>query len=108
MDNGWIQNQIAIYMTNKKLVEFNDKLKPAPIEYYGHIHAQGEKLEDGSRPRSCIKGNTVFVNINDYDFFSLMVQTCRFIQAWELTNGPKQIREAKQRIAQQQAARTES
>ena len=54
MDNGWIQNQIAIYMTNKKLVEFNDKLKPAPIEYYGHIHAQGEKLEDGSRPRSCI------------------------------------------------------
>lgn len=36
MDNGWIQNQIAIYMTNKKLVEFNDKLKPAPIEYYGH------------------------------------------------------------------------
>lgn len=57
---------------------------------------------------SYIKGNTVFVNINDYDFFSLMVQTCRFIQAWELTNGPKQIREAKQRIAQQQAARTES
>ena len=33
MENRWIQNQIAIYMTNKKLVEFNDKLKPAPIEY---------------------------------------------------------------------------
>ena len=41
-------------MTNKKLVEFNDKLKPAPIEYYAHIHAQGEKVGDGSRPRSCI------------------------------------------------------
>ena len=54
MENRWIQNQIAIYMTNKKLVEFNDKLKPAPIEYYAHIHAQGEKVGDGSRPRSCI------------------------------------------------------
>lgn len=49
-----IQNQIAVYKTNKKLVEFNDKLKAAPVEYYGHIHAQGEKLNDGSRPRSCI------------------------------------------------------
>ena len=54
MENRWIQKQIAIYMTNKKLVEFNDKLKPAPIEYYAHIHAQGEKAGDGSRPRSCI------------------------------------------------------
>lgn len=212
MENRWIQNQIAIYMTNKKLVEFNDKLKPAPIEYYAHIHAQGEKVGDGSRPRSCIgmvlqdysngtgektvrvmanlspeffryalsrvqlgvehfeftedkifgkpdengmsyvtkvsikrasvdktgrprnypwcvivengrgikettqtggihmkkgsyvKGPSVFVNINDYDFFTLMVQTCRYIEAWELTNGPKQIREAKQLIAEQQAA----
>ena len=212
MENRWIQNQIAIYMTNKKLVEFNDKLKPAPIEYYAHIHAQGEKVGDGSRPRSCIgmvlqdysngtgektvrvmanlspeffryalsrvqlgvehfefmedkifgkpdengmsyvtkvsikrasvdktgrprnypwcvmvengrgikettqtggihmkkgsyvKGPSVFVNINDYDFFTLMVQTCRYIEAWELANGPKQIREAKQLIAEQQAA----
>ena len=46
----------------------------------------------------------MFVNINDYDFFTLMVQTCRYIEAWELTNGPKQIREAKQLIAEQQAA----
>ena len=49
-----IQNQIAIYMTNKKLCEFNDKLKLAPTEYYAHMHAQGEKMPDGSRQRSCI------------------------------------------------------
>ena len=41
MDNNRIQPQIAIYMTNKKLCEFNDKLKAAPVEYYGHLHAQG-------------------------------------------------------------------
>ena len=38
---------------------------------------------------SYVKGNMVFVNINDYDFFCLMVKTCRFIETWELTNGPK-------------------
>ena len=53
---------------------------------------------------SYVKGNMVFVNINDYDFFCLMSKTCRFIETWELTNGPKQIREARQIIAQQQAA----
>ena len=39
MEDNRIQNQIAIYMTNKKLCEFTDKLKPAPIEYYAHMHA---------------------------------------------------------------------
>lgn len=37
MEDNRIQNQIAIYMTNKKLCEFTDKLKPAPIEYYAHM-----------------------------------------------------------------------
>ena len=31
-----------------------------------------------------------------YDFFKLMHQTSRFINAWELTTGPKRIREAQQ------------
>ena len=43
MEDNRIQNQIAIYMTNKKLCEFTDKLKPAPVEYYAHMHAQGEE-----------------------------------------------------------------
>lgn len=212
MEDLRIQKQIAIYMTNKKLCEFNDKLKLAPVEYYGHLHAQGEKMSDGSRQRSCIgmvlqdysngtgpntvrvfanlspeffayalsrvsigvdkfefseekifgdpderglsmvtkvsikrssvgadgrprnypwcvmvengravkektalggvhmkkgsykKGASVFVNINDYDFFRLMQQTTRYIEAWELTNGPKRIREAQQIIAAQMAS----
>ena len=47
MDDNRIQNQIAIYMTNKKLCEFNDKLRTPPPEHYAHMHAQGEKLPDG-------------------------------------------------------------
>ena len=47
MEDNRIQNQIAIYMTNKKLCEFTDKLKPAPVEYYAHMHAQGEEQSDG-------------------------------------------------------------
>ena len=204
MDDNRVQTQISIYMTNKKLCEFNDKLKVAPVEYYGHLHAQGEKTDSGRSGRSCIgivlqdysngtgnktvrvsanlspeffayalsrvslgvelfdfyeekifgepdangmsmvtkvsvkrasvgqdgkprnypwcvivengravkentetggihmkkgsyqKDRSVFVNINDYDFFRLMQQTTRYINAWELTMCPKQIREAMQ------------
>ena len=212
MEDNRIQPQIAIYMTNKKLCEFNDKLKTAPVEYYGHLHAQGEKVEGERSQRSCIgivlqdysngtgnktvrvsanlapeffayalsrvslgvelfefyeekifgdpdkegksmvtkvsikrasvgpdgkkrnypwcvivengravkegtqtggvhmkkgsyqKERQVFVNINDYDFFRLMQQTTRYINAWELTNGPKKIREAMQIMEQQRAS----
>lgn len=205
-----IQNQITIYMTDKKLCEFNDKLKPAPVEGYGHLHAQGEKLPDGSRPRSCVgivlqdysngkgqntirvsanlapgffayalsrvqlgvetfefyedkifgepdaqglsavtkvaikrasfnkdgsartypwlvsvengrghkvqnrnggsymekgsyrKERGVFINISDYDFFQLMYRCVRYIETWELTYGPKVIREAAAAKAQWQ------
>ena len=37
MEEMRIQKQIAIYMTNKKLCEFNDKLKLAPVEYYSKL-----------------------------------------------------------------------
>lgn len=212
MEENKIQNQIAIYMTNKKLCEFNDKLKVAPLEYYGHIHAQGEKV-NGNRARSCVgivlqdysngtgantvrvtanlspeffsyalskvtagvenfefseekifgepddkglstvtkvsikrasvgkdgrprnypwcvtvengravkestatggchakknsyvRGNFVFVNINDYDFFNLMQRVCRYISVWELTWGPRLIRDAGKAIAEQQSYR---
>ena len=212
MEENRIQPQVAIYMTNKKLCEFNDKLKAAPVEYYWHLHAQGEKVEGERSQRSCIgivlqdysngtgnktvrvsanlapeifayalsrvslgvelfefyeekifgdpdkegksmvtkvsikrasvgpdgkkrnypwcvivengraikegtqtggvhmkkgsyqKERQVFVNINDYDFFRLMQQTTRYINAWELTNGPKKIREAMQIMEQQRAS----
>lgn len=201
MSEQMIQNQIAIYMTTKKLVEFNDKLKPAPMGYYAHLHAEGEQLPDGRRYRSCIgivlqdyskgkgtstvrvqanlspgffqyalsrvsigvenfefmedkifgepdsdglcqvtkvaikrashspdgtprnfpwfisvengrgikeknanggfymqkgsykKERSAFININDYDFFQLMQRCVRYIEVWELTTGPKTVRD---------------
>ena len=212
MENNRIQNQIAIYMTNKKLCEFTDKLKPAPIEYYAHMHAQGEEQADGIRAYSCIgvvlqdysngtgdktvrvtanlspgffpfvlsrmqndldrfdftedkifgepdehglstvtklsvkrasvgndgkprnypwcvivengravkektatggthiksgtykKQRSVYVNINDLDFFNLVYRTTRFIESWELTYGPKLIRDARKLLSEQRAA----
>lgn len=213
MDNRKINQQIAIYMTNKKLCEFNDKLKAAPVEYYAHMHAQGEKVSGSARQRSCIgmvlqdysngtgnstirvfanlapeffsyalsrvaqgtelfdyyeekifgtpneqgyssvtkasikrasygqdgqprkypwciqvengkaikeetstggihmkkgtykKERSVFVNISDYDFYRLMLQTSRYINAWELTVAPKRIREAQQLLEQENKSR---
>ena len=169
MEDNRIQNQIAIYMTNKKLCEFTDKLKPAPIEYYAHMHAQGEEQADGIRAYSCIgvvlqdysngtgdktvrvtanlspgffpfvlsrmqndldrfdftedkifgepdehglsiksgtykKQRSVYVNINDLDFFNLVYRTTRFIESWELTYGPKLIRDARKLLTEQRAA----
>ena len=198
--------------TNKKLCEFTDKLKPAPIEYYAHMHAQGEEQADGIRAYSCIgvvlqdysngtgdktvrvtanlspgffpfvlsrmqndldrfdftedkifgepdehglstvtklsvkrasvgndgkprnypwcvivengravkektatggthiksgtykKQRSVYVNINDLDFFNLVYRTTRFIESWELTYGPKLIRDARKLLSEQRAA----
>ncbi len=212
MEENRIQNQIAIYKTDKKLCELNDKLKQAPAVYYAHMHAQGEKMEDGSRLRSCVgivlqdyskgtgdktvrvtanlppeffayalsrveqgaetfdyqedkifgepdqngfskvtklmikrasvgtdgkprnypwcikiengtgvkesteiggvhmkKGSyqmerSVYVNINDYDFFTLMYRTVRYIQAWEITSCPRVIRDARQAMELQREA----
>lgn len=50
----YISRQIYVYKTDKKLIEFIDKLKPAPTEYYAHIHSFGDKDEDGIRQISCI------------------------------------------------------
>ena len=38
-EHGYISRQISVYKTDKKLVEFLDKLKPAPTDYYAHIHS---------------------------------------------------------------------
>ena len=130
MEDNRIQNQIAIYMTNKKLCEFTDKLKPAPVEYYAHMHAQGEEQSDGFRAYSCIgvvlqdysngKGDkTVRVTANlspgffpfvlsrmqnDLDFFNIVYRTARFIESWELTFGPTLIRDARKLLDDQRAA----
>lgn len=53
-EQTYISRQIAVYKTDKKLIEFIDKLKPAPTAYYAHIHSFGDKDEDGVKQTSCI------------------------------------------------------
>lgn len=52
--SDYISNQIAVYKTNKVLVEFRDKLKVASIANYAHIHADGETADNGIRRTSLI------------------------------------------------------
>ena len=70
MEDNRIQNQIAIYMTNKKLCEFTDKLKPAPIEYYAHMHAQGEEQADRGLPEG--EGDVGIVGVERLDAFETL------------------------------------
>lgn len=53
-NEDYISNQIAVYKNSKTLLEFQDKLKVAPIASYAHIHANGEKGADGRRVHSLI------------------------------------------------------
>lgn len=53
-NEDYISNQIAVYKNSKTLLEFQDKLKVAPITSYAHIHASGEKGADGRRTHSLI------------------------------------------------------
>ena len=52
--NNYISRQISVYKTNKKLVEFIDKLNMAPINTYAHIHAQGDDMGKGKKVYSNI------------------------------------------------------
>lgn len=54
MNENYISNQIAVYKNSKTLLEFQDKLKVAPVTSYAHIHASGEKGADGRRIHSLI------------------------------------------------------
>jgi len=54
-DNGtFISRQIAVYKTDKKLIEFIDKLNPAPITTYAHLHAQADDAGEGRKVYSNI------------------------------------------------------
>lgn len=54
MSEEYISNQIAVYKNSKTLVEFQDKLKVASLEYYAHIHADGEPTHNGPKKHSLI------------------------------------------------------
>jgi len=47
MEKEYISNQIAVYKTNKKLLEFKDKLQFGNPLKYAHIHSFGEKDING-------------------------------------------------------------
>lgn len=53
-DNSYISRQISVYKTDKKLVELIDKLNPAPLNLYAHIHAHGDDTGDTRRMYSNI------------------------------------------------------
>ena len=42
-EERYFSRQIAKYATSKKLIEFNDKLRLPPLEYYAHVQASGDK-----------------------------------------------------------------
>ena len=49
-----VSTQIAVYKTDKKLVEFIDKLRPASVENYAHLHATTEEDGEGKKLYSLI------------------------------------------------------
>ena len=53
-EGTFIQKQITKYVTTKKLLEFNDKLRLPPLEYYAHVHANGDKNSTGKNVTSLI------------------------------------------------------
>ena len=55
MDEKFISNQIAVYKTDKKLLELNGKLKLAPQEFYAHVHAESDENANGFRESSRIE-----------------------------------------------------
>ena len=53
-EGTFIQKQITKYVTTQKLLEFNDKLRLPPLEYYAHVHANGDKNSSGKNVTSLI------------------------------------------------------
>lgn len=53
-ESNYISRQISKYATNKKLIEFNDKMRLPPVESYAHIQATGDKDKHGKNSNSLI------------------------------------------------------
>ena len=61
MEKEYISNQISDYKTNKKLIEFKDKLRYASVLNYAHIHSYGEKDANGRNINS-----NIGIKLQDY------------------------------------------
>lgn len=60
-DEGYVSNQIAVRKNAKVLIELLDKLQPAPIEVYAHIHARADADANGYKRYS-----NIGVRMKDY------------------------------------------
>ena len=92
MYNNYISRQITVYKNDRALLEFTDKLKPASLQSYAHIHADGEQDVSGYRRTSLIgillkdyskgtgdKAITVTANVSPEEIrFILTRITCGF------------------------------
>ena len=128
MNEDYISNQIAVYKNSKTLLEFQDKLKVAPINSYAHIHAGGETGADGRRthsligngkgvpqknanggtymkPNSFVSTGKVYANLSDLDLFDLLSSVSSYIDCWEHAIAPALITKAKNAVAARQSSR---
>ena len=63
-EERFISRQISKYATTKKLIEFNDKMRLPPVEYYAHVQATGDKNHEGKKQtllltNSCISSQSL-------------------------------------------------
>jgi hypothetical protein len=59
MNDNYVSTQICVYKTNKVLVEFMDKLKPASTNGYAHLHATGDSVDVNGRKEYSLIGITM-------------------------------------------------
>lgn len=59
MNDNYVSTQICVYKTNKVLVEFMDKLKPASVNSYAHLHAIGDYADINGRKAYSLIGITM-------------------------------------------------
>lgn len=60
-ENKYINRQISVYKTSRRLIEFIDKLKPASVYNYAKIHSGTDEKWNGHKLISCVG-----VRIGDY------------------------------------------
>ena len=54
MNELYVSTQISVLKTDRRLIAFYDKLKPAAVTSYAQLHADGEYYENNRKARSLI------------------------------------------------------
>ena len=84
-EETYISRQISVIKTKNRLIETIERLNPAPLENYAHLHAQGDG-GDGFRVYSLIRVNMVdYSNGNGNNkisvYFNILPSQARFIHS---------------------------